>query len=89
MLKKMSFKAKKMLILTVIGVILVSILTGFAAIGAAKGITKLAENTIGEVDFGVVWAIIMLWTAGGIDILIGFGGVILGGIWAISRLQKD
>lgn len=89
MFKKLSYKAKKMLIMTGIVAILVSILTGFAAIGAANGIANLGKNTIGDPNWSTIWAVIMLYSTGIMDILIGFGGVILGGIWAVSRLQKD
>lgn len=88
MMKKLSFKAKKILILAGIITILVSILTGFSAIGAAKGIENLAKTTVGEPNSGAIWAIIMLWMAGLMDIFIGFGGVILGGFLAIGKLEK-
>lgn len=89
MFKKLSFKAKKMLIMTGIVAILVSILTGFAAIGAANGIANLSRNTVGEPNLSAIWAVIMLYLTGIIDILIGFAAVILGGIWAIGKLEKD
>lgn len=89
MLKKLSFKTKKALILAGIVAILVSILTGFAAIGAANGIANLGKNTVGDPNWSAIWAVIMLYLTGIIDILIGFGGVILGGIWTVSKLEKD
>jgi len=88
MLKKLSFKIKKTLILAGIVTILVSILTGFATIGAANGIENLAKTTVGEPNWSAIWAVFMLYLTGIIDILIGFTVVILGGIWTIGKLEK-
>ena len=89
MLKNLSYKAKKVLILAGVVAILVSILTGFAAIGAANGIANLSKNTVGDPNWSAIWAVIMLYLTGIIDILIGFTSVILGGIWTVSKLEKD
>lgn len=77
MLENLSFKAKRILIFGGVIAILVSILVGFGAISAASGITNLAKTSTGEVKFDVVWAVIMLHLTGIIDILIGFGAIII------------
>lgn len=84
-----TFKVKRRLVMIVIGAILLSILVGFAAIGAANGISNLAKTSSGEANWSVIWAIIVLHIAGLIDILIGFGAVIIGGLLVIGRLEKD
>lgn len=88
MLENLSFKAKRRLVMIVIGAILLSILIGFAAIGAANGIKNLAKTSSGEANFDVIWAIIVLQMAGLINIFIGFGAIIAGGLWVIGRLEK-
>lgn len=86
-MENLSYKAKKLVILVAVGGVLMSVLVGFAAIGAANGIQNLAKSTVGEPNFSVIWAIFLLYLTGIMDIFIAFGGIIGTGFWLLRRLK--
>lgn len=79
----MSIKAKRTLILGSCGLVLFMILVGIMAFLAGHDLLYWAENRFVEVNIEVLWAGIMLYVAGIIDILIGFWAIICGVLWFI------